>query len=337
MIARLALAGVAIAAAMAAAEVGLRTCDCARLGLAIPGTSGSLPFPDNPAGQFHFHYNSYGDRTAEPLRADDTRERWCVAGDSHANGIGVDDGDRLSDKLDASLNASGRRVVVFNVATPGATLPHYVAMIRRCASLYGAHSIVVVVYLGNDLIELSHWIDRGRPDVERKMPVPTIERAHSVLRYSYLFDTAALAWHSVSDRRSISEEHNRDLQAYRQAELYAAHAERRASDLDAFAAEFAELKSQASRSSARLLVVALPSWLPLDAGASTSAIERVETDLEREMIDRARRSGVRVLDATVALGRQPAQSEFWAVDRHLSVVGHGVVASAIFDDLTAVH
>jgi hypothetical protein len=336
MIARLALAGVAIAAATAAAEVGLRACDCARLGLAIPGTSGSLPFPDNPAGRFHFHYNSYGDRTAEPLRAGDTRERWCVAGDSHANGIGVDDADRLSDKLDASLNASGRRVAVFNVAAPGATLPHYVEMIRRCASLYSAHSMVVVVYLGNDLIELSHWIDRGRPDVEREMPTPAIERARAVLRYSYLFDTAALAWHSVSHRRSISEQHNRELQAYRQAEFYTAHTERRASDLNAFAAELDELKSQASRSSARLLIVALPSWLRLDAGASMSPIEQVETDLEREMIDRARRSGVRVLDATAALGRQPAQSEFWTVDRHLSVVGHGIVARAIFDDLTVV-
>jgi len=333
MSARLMLVLASVTLAFAATEITLRACGCARLGLAIPATVGNLPFDDNPTGPFHFHYNSNGDRTGDPLGEGDRRESWCVAGDSHTNGLGVNDDDRLSETLQRLLNERGRDVVVFNVAVPGSTLPHYASMVKRCGSVYRARFIVVVLYLGNDLIELSDWIRDGRPDVDSRRPSGPMEYVKTVLRRSYVFDSSALVLHSVLDGpKHPSAGHDDKLQAYFQSKFYLSHPERRAGDLDVFDAELDEIKRAGERSGAGIAIATLPSWVQTDTQA-LAPVDRFEIALEREIVEHVRHSGISTIDLADALNRHRGQNQFWPTDRHLNSAGHRVVGQAIFDAL----
>jgi hypothetical protein len=307
------------------------------VGLAIPEVAGFLPFADSPSKRFHFSYNSYDDRTREPLHAGDPAEPWCVAGDSHANGLGVDDADRLSEVLEKELISKGRNVVVFNVASPGTTLPHYVGMINRCGSIYRARTIIAVVYLGNDLVELAHWIDEGRPDVSRDTnTVSAPERVERVLRRFYVFDAAAFAWHSVARHRVDSRGADDNLQAYAQARFYHSNPDRTAADLAVFDAELHEMQSAASSNRAHLTAVILPSWLQVDDRNHTeTALSQLELSIEDLEAARISASAVTHIDAIDSLRRHAGEPKFWPVDRHLSTAGHHVIGRLISNSLSS--
>jgi hypothetical protein len=327
---RVAVVAVSAAVSLTAAETALRACACARLGLGIPGTTGVLPFPDHPAGGFRFHYNALGDRTYESSARTGADDSWCVVGDSHANGIGVDDRDRLSEGLERSLGTRGRHIIVFNLAWPGTTLPHYESMMRRCASIYGARTIIAVVYLGNDLIELADWIDYGQPPVSTVSHETTwTEGIKKPLRRSFVFDAAAFVWANLGFRRQRPARPQDHLQAFYQAEFYMANPSREASDLEIFDRELQGMRRVANDARARLLVVAVPSWLQNDGTLDDSERARFEVALERRAADRMSRSGFDFIDLAPVLAADRNEPKFWPVDRHLSTRGHAIVAEAL--------
>jgi GDSL-like Lipase/Acylhydrolase family len=318
------------AVSLSAGEAALRACSCARLGLGIPGTTGVLPFPDNPTGVFRFHYNTLGDRTHDVAVRRDSDDPWCVVGDSHTNGLGVDDGDRLSERLERALRNGGRSVVVFNTASPGATLPQYESMARRCEATYGARTVVAVVYLGNDLVELAHWIDYGQPrDQKEDAALGLSDQVKKRLRRSFLYDAAAFAWHHLDRRQRRQSNPEDSLQAFYQAEFYMERPSREAADLAVFDRELQAMSRVADEGRARLLVVVLPSWLQSDGTADQSERARFEVALERRIAARIANSGLDYVDLAPALASAGGGPKFWPVDRHLNTHGHEIAADAI--------
>jgi hypothetical protein len=233
--------------------------------------------------------------------------------------------------LERAAADRGRQVVVFNLASPGATLPQYESMMRRCVSTYGARTIIAVIYLGNDLVELSHWIDYGEPRGDPSSPAATpVDGIKKQLRRSFLFDAAAFVWNHV-DRRRLRETHTEDhLQAFYQQELYAAHPSRESSDLAVFDRELQRMRRAAAESGTRFVIAALPSWLQSDGAADGSGRATFEVALERRIADRIARSGPGYIDLAPALAAAPSAPNYWLADKHLSTHGHALAAAAIF-------
>jgi len=134
---------------------------------------------------------------------------------------------------------------------------------------------------------------------------------------------------SVRDRRrprSTGEEDG--LQAYTQADFYAANPARETSDLDVFDVELQAIVRAAAAGNVRLIVATLPSWLQSDGRTDRSKRARAETALEARIAQRIAGAGVEHVDLTPALAADSGP-EFWAVDRHLSTRGHAVAGAVI--------
>ena len=134
--------------------------------------------------------------------------RVAVFGDSFTFGLGVDDGETLV----AALNqAAGGAAAAFNFAAPGYATDQQVLLAERVLSRVRVSDVVLVAYLGNDLIDnmLAFPVQgpRGKPYFQlkpdglvlRNTPVPRAPKSGVDLGVTYT--TVVLAGTPPAGRR----------------------------------------------------------------------------------------------------------------------------------------
>ncbi len=141
--------------ALGCAELLVRRLPLLDPGMGVRGLAGRARFIDDPKG-YSFSIDSFGLRTGDFTPGKEAGViRVVLLGDSHAYGVGVDDDDRVSERLQRLLAGSLRRKVeVLNVAQPGTTWTDYLAAAQGAVS-WQPDLLVVLTYTGNDLGELA--------------------------------------------------------------------------------------------------------------------------------------------------------------------------------------
>ena len=114
---------------------------------------------DRPA-----HTNSSGWRDAERQRSRSPGDagadvRLAAIGDSFTFGVGVDDGERFSESIEADLSS----VEVLNFGMNGYGTDQELEVLRHEVLDYQPDVVLCVTYLGNDLLDITHSIRHRWP------------------------------------------------------------------------------------------------------------------------------------------------------------------------------
>lgn len=134
------------------------------------------PFDEHPAGALEFRRNAAGLRSDEevPLETPHGETRWLLLGDSHAEGMVTRD-ETLGVRLEERASVAGLRVLNagFRRASPYQEWLAYDRAYRQ----FGAERVLVLFFVGNDLIDLLRSSDRvhlvADPETEWKHAEPT--------------------------------------------------------------------------------------------------------------------------------------------------------------------
>jgi lysophospholipase L1-like esterase len=148
---------------VALSEVALRYLALLNVPMGVPNLSGYGASIDKPEGR-HFHStNRYGYRTLD-IAPDEVGRRKVVAviGDSHTNGVGVNDDERLTERLQRSLDPGRKRLLFLNLGIPGSSFHSYLRLFDFAAR-YDPVLVLLVLYSGNDLVENVNGNDRAAP------------------------------------------------------------------------------------------------------------------------------------------------------------------------------
>ena len=116
--------------------------------------------------------NSKGWRDAEreTSRAAGTSVRLAAVGDSFTFGVGVDDGERFSEVIEAQLSG----VEFLNFGMNGFGTDQELEVLRHEVLDYRPDAVLCVTYLGNDLLDITH-------SVRHRWPKPRYELAGGAL------------------------------------------------------------------------------------------------------------------------------------------------------------
>jgi len=298
--------------------------------------------------------------------AGDTRV--LVLGDSQSEGI-VSNAEAYPTLLEAALAGDGIGTVeVLNAAVSGySPLLEYLALTMQRAVLQ-PDLIVLALYTGNDVAELQmHQEDFG--GFGPRFSLPFLEPADGSWRVSLPGSEQGwlgradwllgcdLRGYWLLRKRLRSTGGGADAALARVAaqcpgclqalwQPYVAHGELAglAEPFDKLGFLVEQFSAASARLGAALLVVVIPTRLEVESGRAAAAVTAAtrilglqgdpaafDTAVRQRMIDLAERRGVRVLDLLPALRRGAANAGglYWALDWHLDVEGHRVVAEAV--------
>jgi lysophospholipase L1-like esterase len=301
----------------------------------------NTPGAEVPYGEPEFvttvRHNALGFRGAEvgPKQAD--RVRVLVLGDSFAYGVGVENDETFS----ARLEALEPRLEVINTGVNGYGTGQQLLVLRE-DGLPLQPDVVIVAFFWNDFENTLHSRFArfelqdgklvqlpGRPVTEAEKQARTPNRPW--LRYSYFYRF----W---SDRVKIVR--------YRVRVALGQPVEDGVRMTDderqqAYALTFgvlSEIDRLVRGAGARLLLVSLPEQVQVQPDAQVTGLEAIDYEVQERLAEFAARAGIAYLDLLPALrdayarGGQPL---YYRQDRHFRANGHALVAQLIRDDLAA--
>jgi len=266
-------------------------------------------------------------------RADVTRlaedGRVVLVGDSHMMGV-VRNEDNCSDLLERRLrDALGADVAVYNVASGFYSLHQHLLRLRSVGESLRPTAFVVVVFCGNDLLDLE---DVGRPHLDDALeeqpahPAPPRETT-SARRTALALPSAAeeLFWQGLN-----------------QAEYFRLRPER-LSVVEAKARRCLEsLRALARERGVPLILALLPGFdlafpervAQLGPAARAAAEAGANLRLHEGLAADARELSIELVDALPAF-RSDGRPSLYADDYHLFVDGHRLLADLLFEPLRA--
>jgi lysophospholipase L1-like esterase len=349
--AALALMVVSAAVALCCAELLVRRLPLLDPGMGVRGLAGRAQFIDSPQG-YSFYVNTLGFRTQDFTPAKQAGlVRVVMIGDSHAYGVGVDDEDRVSERLRLALQGSLRRKVeVLNVAQPGTTWTDYLAA-ARAAAAWRPDLLIVLTYTGNDVGELA---------------MPTLKKTAGQARRRGGWLLGNLRrfhlWHLI--RRGFARRpaqvfelgkppcqatlNAEDVGAFAQAALEACVMSRlaRPEDLELRTRQLsAELSRVARSQRSPLIIAALPPRVLVEPASPHGNFDTAATTLglrtaeARALLARAHAASCRpvegaiVVDLLGPLRDSHAGSLYFERDWHLNREGHRVAAAVLAQDI----
>lgn len=277
--------------------------------------------------------------TAAPLRPPAGQSRVVVLGDSFTFGLGADDADIFTEVL--NRRAAPERLFL-NFAVPGTSTDQQLLLAEDRAFAVKPDLVVLVVYLGNDLIDntLAYPLqaDVAKPYFAltddgtlalRNVPVPR-ERKPPDLQ-SITFSSVVLGDHQPEAGLLGGSELLRRL-GWRPSvpDITAEYDDRFASAIRLFGALIQRLDRSVRRHGARLVVVLLPGKSFVEDPEGYSG--RYQEWARRTVLDRLAAIGVPTLDVATALHEARAQGRrdlFHPNEGHLTAAGHAFVADRI--------
>jgi hypothetical protein len=320
--------------------------------MGVRGLAGRARFIDNPNG-FYFYINRLGLRTKDFKPAKEASAvRVVLMGDSHAFGVGVDDEDRVSERLQRVLQGSLRRnVEVLNAAQPGTTWTDYLAAAQTAVD-WQPDLLIVLTYTGNDLGELA---------------LPTFKQpvGGSPSRDGWLLGNLRRfhIWHLL--RRGFSRQpprrlfrigkppceatlHTEEVGPFAQGVLEACVMSRmaRPEELEQRVEQLGQGVSRIARSHRiPLIIAALPPKILVEAAASHSDFDGaaarvgIRSGQALALLERAHRAfcrpvgGAIVIDLFGPLRNSQAGSLYFAHDWHINGEGHRIVAAVLAHEI----
>jgi len=188
-----ALAIVSVAAALGAAEIGVRI-----LYRDLTTTSPIESWFGLRWKREHLQRNRFGFRDGEfSVRKPPGTTRIIVVGDSFTAAMGIAEDERYTERLEAALRARRGRVEVLNFANPGAESDDHVETLRRAALPAGPDFVLLQWYVNDFEIE-----KQGRPRPRHLVPWPT---AHAALfAHSALYAVLEQQWAWIQVRLGLT-------------------------------------------------------------------------------------------------------------------------------------
>ena len=273
--------------------------------------------------------------------------RVAMFGDSFTFGLGVDDDETLVAVLNQHV---GNTAAAFNFAAPGYATDQQVLLAERILSQVRVSDVVLVVYLGNDLIDnmLGYPVQgpRGKPYFRRtsdglalqNTPVPRAAKSGADLGVTYTSVVlAGTPSASGIDRLIGGSEIVRRLGVTwpTPRRLFPAARGRFNESVALFVALVQRLRVMATARNAKLHLVLLPgrSFFADPNGYSA----QYQDHIRAEIMSRADAIGAPIVDVGVrwrsALGDQQAVSLYFPYDGHLTAAGNKAVAVLISEVL----
>jgi len=280
-----------------------------------------------------YHSNSYGARDGERVRRSTAARRHIVLGDSFVEGYGVADGDRLTDRLNAS---GGEEFLNFGTSGAFGTVQELV-LYRTLASDFDHSDVLLFVLPLNDFIDNDPKYtpaSRYRPYLraaghgyETYYTVPFERRDTDAL------SSAMIGWNWLSNRVAAVNLGRQAIERRidkRVEPTYVSYPGHSQSEIDVMAEAIRELGVAAAGRSVRVFLIPLQS----DLDGYINAGERYDLP---ERLDRTIRSAtnVDVIDLLprfvryASEHRVPTSAFFLDCDAHWSSLGNAVAADAV--------
>ncbi len=281
------------------------------------------------------HSNSYGARDRERAARSSAARRHVVLGDSFIEGYAIADGDRLTDRLNAS---SGEEFLNFGDGQFGTV--QELMVYRSLASTFDHSDVLLFVFPGNDFVDndprysprsrYRPYLRRGASGTEIYYTVPFERRDRNTL------GRAMRAWNWLTDhvyllnltRQAIE----RRLRDYTLPE-YTSYEGHSKDDIDTMAAAIRELAAAASGRPVHVFLI--PLQVDLDAARGGKRLT-IAQDLQASL---GRVSSVSVVDLLPdflqysAAHHVPTSAFYLPCDAHWSSVGNAVAADAVWRHL----
>lgn len=282
----------------------------------------------------HRDYAAHYATDGRGFRRDPTRDvppagQAClVFGDSFTFGFGVGDEDTFVQKL----NTSPTTVRCVNLAVPGFSTDQEVLLLEQTLPDYEAVAVLLVVYLGNDLIDNERPFPIQVPDAKpyfaltptglelRNSPVPREKKSALDPGFDLLETTGASPLLLRMGRFSIARPLAERMLA--SGDLSKRLGSTCASSLDLFDALVRRAREACAAQDAELHLVLMPGRSLVEEPASLSA--KYQDHVRREIVRRQRG----VID--LYEGLKGRKGLYYPNDGHLTRAGHEAVAEILF-------
>jgi len=269
------------------------------------------------------------------IRDDDVTElaagrRILLLGDSHMMGV-VDDVENASHLLEtlARERSGDPELTVYNAACGSYSPYQYVLGGRSLADRLDPDTMVVVIYVGNDLIELE---DPGRPHIEDLgNESPATEDPLEEVLTKRLADLALPPAHQGLFWQGLN-----------QAAYFRDFPERLRPMLGRLRRSLELLKELAASHDAALLVAVLPSFdlvfpepaSAVSAPAAALLRRKTNVNLHAALVAALYEQGIETVDLLPRF-RADGRLALYAEDYHIHVLGHQLLADALIEPLLA--
>ena len=255
-----------------------------------------------------------------------------VLGDSFTFGFGVGDDETFVRRLDASPTT----VRCVNLAVPGYSTDQEVLQLEQTLANYNAISVLMVVYLGNDLIDNERRFPIQVPDAKpffvgtpaglelRNSPVPREKKSSVDPGFDLLETTGASPVLLRMGRLSITRPAAEWLLA--KGDLSDRLGQVCASSLDLFDALVRRAHDRCASRHVDFHLVLLPGRSLVEEPATLSA--KYQEFIRGEIVRRGHAAGIDVID--LREGLKGRKGLYFPNDGHLTRQGHQVVAEILF-------
>lgn len=268
-------------------------------------------------------HNDLGLIDADDAADPDAKVRVLLVGDSHLMGV-VDNPENAAEILERGLSDAGLdEPRVFNASCGYYSPYQYVLRARTLMERLRPQVVVLVVYLGNDFLELE---DRGRPHLDdagiehpAAEPAPPDQDPERRQRLGLTAELEQLFWQGLN-----------------QARYFADHPERVGAVLARLERSLDLLREMCDAAGARPLVALLPSydlvfpekrtsWGTAASALAESNPNRSLYEGARQLLERRSLPWVDLLPSFATDHRE----ELYATDFHIFVAGHALVAEEL--------
>jgi hypothetical protein len=269
----------------------------------------------------------------DPTRdAPPTGQVCVVLGDSFTFGFGVGDDETFVQRLDASPTT----VRCVNLAVPGYSTDQEVLLLEQALADYDAIAVLMVVYLGNDLIDNERPFPIQVPDAKpyfsltaaglelRNSPVPREKKPAVEPAFDLLETTGAPSWLLRVGRFEIGRALAERLLV--QGDLSGQLDRACASSLNLFDALMRRARQDCAGRHVEFHLVLMPGRSLVEKPSSLSA--KYQDHVRREIVRRGRDAQIDVID--LCEGLKGRKGLYYPNDGHLTREGHEAVAEILF-------
>jgi len=277
--------------------------------------------------------------------------RLSIIGDSFVFGV-VPRPANFSAVVQRLADNSGKKLEVLNMGIPGSGPTNYLGMIGKDAVDKQADTVVVMLYLGNDLLQ-------AHPDFETKL---WLGSPHEVLAHPYLvggslkyltiyrtFQAAKRLWrerHHNKQEGAFAKESFLEIER-QQADFFEASPSGFVRDSYSALIEITQqMKETASQHGMKLMIVLAPDAIQVSPALQAEVMETFGLNpaqydfngLPRKLAQDLEAQGIPVLDLTPAFQASEAKSTLYAKqDTHWNEAGNQLAGEAIWSFINQQH